>query len=189
MSHVHVSGYDTPDFPDVGEGMCCYGAAMFGPHRCTCWDEVYDLEQQPPDPKYQRWLNAGITLTVRDGMCLDCAYRPNSPERSGDTTYLGGNPGELDDIARGREFMCHEGMRRVLKWVHRKTGDEYPAHPGSYRPPFVPSGELDIPYKADGTPGDVCAGWNARHKALLAADAKELEREEGLVPETSAHDL
>lgn len=175
MSLVHIAHHvEGVEFPEVEDGLCCGGAAMFGPHRCTCWQPIYDREQEPPDPKYQQWLEAGITLTTRERMCGDCAYRPDSPERSGDTSYVGGGPGELDDMARGREFLCHEGMRRLVKWRHRKSGDEIDAHPGTYRPPFVPSGRLNIPYKADGTPGNVCAGWAARRKALQAADAKEL---------------
>lgn len=26
--------------PDAGGGCCCYGAALYGPDRCTCWEAV-----------------------------------------------------------------------------------------------------------------------------------------------------
>lgn len=149
-----------PDLPDTG-GSCCWGVVVYGPQRCTCWEPVYDLEQASPDPEAARWLAAGIEPSTRRRMCGDCAYRPGSPERSGDETYAG-DPEFLEHIAgAGERFWCHQGMRRPVLWRH-PSGIEIPGHPGAYRPPKVGG----VPYKADGTPGDLCAGWAARGRAL-----------------------
>jgi hypothetical protein len=152
------------DLPDAGEGMCCDGAAIYGPHRCTCWTPVFDLEQQP--------LKIGLPLPpVPVRMCEPgpdgedgCAYRPGSPERSGDESYAGGD-GELDRlVATGTPFYCHRGIRRPVAWRH-PSGAEIPGHPGDYDPPV----EGGVPYKADGTPADICAGWLWRRAKVVAA--------------------
>ena len=158
------------DFPDAGEGYCCSGAVFHGPAHCSCWEPVFDLEQQPIDEEKRRWLAAGLTPSTRDGMCGDCAYRPNSPEKTGAPGYAANSPDELDDVARASMFFCHDGMRRPLYWVHKPTGKTHPGSPANYTPPFVDG----IPYRADGTPGLLCAGWSARCRALLAADARDL---------------
>ena len=136
-----------PDFPDAGEGMCCSGAAIYGPHRCTCWEPVYDLEQQP--------LKPGLPLPpIPVKLCGECAYRPGSPESRSEEGYAA-DADLLDElVATGAPFLCHVGIRLPLKWVH-PSGAEIPGHPGGYDPPFLDG----IPYKADGTPADVCAGW------------------------------
>jgi hypothetical protein len=150
-------GGTCPELPDAGEGACCYGA-INGPQACTCWRPVHDTEQAP--------LACG-DLGLRDRMCQDCAYRPRSPERCGEPGYQG-TGGELDEfILTGELFICHQGMRRVAKWVH-PSGAEVPAHPGDYQPPFDAMGR---PYKADGTPGDLCAGWAARRLKYLGRGA------------------
>jgi len=145
-------------FPDAGEGACCYGAIMNGPQACTCWQPVYDLEQQPLRPG---------DLGLRGSMCGDCAFRPGSPERSGDPSYQG--DGEfLDEIViTGELFACHQGVRRVIRWVH-PSGAEISGHGGDYRPPLV-NGR---PFKADGTPADLCAGWAARRLKYMQREAK-----------------
>jgi MoaA/NifB/PqqE/SkfB family radical SAM enzyme len=70
----------------------------------------------------------------------------------------------LDDIiTRGDIFWCHQGIRRVVEYRH-PDGRVYPVPPlaagvdGAYEPPIIDG----RPYKADGTPADVCAGWWAR---------------------------
>lgn len=149
------------DFPDAGDGMCCPGAAVYGPQRCTCWTPVYELEQAPVDQTAMRLLDAGVAPVTRQRMCEDCAYRPNSPEKSGDETYAG-DPEFLEGIAdRGERFWCHAGMRIPVRWRH-PSGMEIPAHPGGYDPPRVGS----VPYRADGSPAELCAGWDARRRAL-----------------------
>lgn len=137
---IHVS--QSGDWPDAGGGTCCYGAPVYGPDRCTCWAAVYDLEQAAPVPAVQE---------TRPTMCDDCAYRPGSPERLGDEDHLLGLP------ARGATFSCHDGMRSVVKWVH-PSGAEVLGSPDAYEPPVVDA----VPYRADGAPALLCAGWAAR---------------------------
>lgn len=151
-----------PDFPDLGGG-CCYGADLYGPERCTCWRPVYDLEQAEPDDLSRRLLAGGVQPVTRTTMCADCAYRPGSPEKAGDPQHRG--DGEfLEHIAgAGERFWCHQGMRRPLLYRH-PSGAEIPGHPAAYAPPIVDG----VPYQADGRPGELCAGWDARRRALAA---------------------
>ena len=150
MCGLHQPG---PDLPDAGGGMCCIGAAVYGPARCTCWEPVYDLDQTEPD------LSA--PQGVQPAMCADCAYRPGSPERTG-SEDVKGNQDELDRlVASGDIFTCHQGIRRPQLWRH-PTGAEIPGSPANYMPPIVNG----APYRADGTPALVCAGWAARRLRL-----------------------
>lgn len=140
--------YEGADFP------CCTGASMGGPRSCTCWTQVYDIEQA--DPKIETTV-----VETRETCCDDCAYRNGSPEREREYTD------ELVDIAGdGSRFFCHKGMRRVVAWRH-PNGRELPAGAGDYAPPVVDG----VAYRADGTPADLCAGWAAHRRALLGADA------------------
>lgn len=149
-----------PDLPDAGEGMCCAGAAINGPHRCTCWRPVYDIEQVDPLPDVPQVRPAG--------MCGDCAYRPGSPERQGDPDHAG-DAELLDDLAAsGTPFWCHDGIRRPARWVHPPTGIEVPGHPADYEPPMVGA----VPFRANGRMAFLCAGWAARGRALAARDAR-----------------
>jgi hypothetical protein len=136
------------ELPDAGGGHCCYGAIMRGPQGCTCWHSVYDLEQQP----LRRGLMPLPPGPVR--MCGDCAFRPGSPERSGTEGYEGDQ--ELLDelVAEGAPFYCHQGVRRTVLMRH-PSGAEAGGHPADYDPPI----ENGFPWKADGTPADICAGW------------------------------
>jgi hypothetical protein len=148
-----------PDLPDAGEGACCMGAAVYGKDRCTCWEPVYDLDQQPLQP-------GGMGLRVK--MCPDCAYRKNSPERRGEDGYEG-DPESLDEmVMTGDMFVCHQGIRKPVKWVH-PSGAEIPGHPAGYSPPLLDG----VPYKADGTPADLCAGWAARRLKHMWREQQE----------------
>ena len=134
--------------PDPVSGACCEGSAFGGPQYCTCWAPVFDLEQQD--------VRRG-ERGQRDALCADCAYRPGSPERSGDERYKG-DAGFLDRIVEtGEPFHCHQGIRRAVRLVH-PSGAEVEVPPGDYQPPVV----AGVPYKADGSPGELCAGWAAR---------------------------
>lgn len=135
------------DLPDAGEGMCCMGAAVWGPHRCTCWEPEYDMDQQELVPGHQG---------LRTEMCEDCAYRPHSPERQGDPKHAGDEEQLMDLVYSGQPFTCHQGIRRPLIWCH-PSGATYPGHAANYDPPMSDG----VPYKADGTPADICAGWAA----------------------------
>lgn len=143
------------DMPEVDGGSCCYGAAMNGPQGCTCWRPVYDLEQQP----LQDGLMPLPPVPVR--LCATCAYRPGSPERTGTGGYEGDQVLLDELVATGSPFFCHQGVRRTLRLRH-PAGVEVDGHPGDYDPPIA----AGFPWKADGTPADVCAGW-----LLLAAKA------------------
>lgn len=141
------------ELPDAGEGACCMGAAVYGPQRCTCWVECFDKRQRKP--------RAG-SPDLRTTQCDDCAYRADSPERRGDATYAG-DPEMLDQIvANGERFYCHQGIRRPLKLRH-PSGVEIDGHPGAYAPPIVDG----VPYRANGSPAAICAGWAARRLRYL----------------------
>lgn len=150
---VHVLGI-SPNVPpalrdDETPGICCAGAAMFGARRCTCWEPVYDLEQQPLEN-----IPENYSPDTRSKCCHDCAYRHGSPEREdGEEEWLHEITGD------GSEFWCHQGVRRVIAFRH-PDGRELPAGDGDYRPPVGPT-DRPIVWRADGTPGERCAGWAA----------------------------
>lgn len=135
------------DLPEVGDGSCCMGAAAA--FRCTCWEPEYDLEQAAIVPG---------APPLRTEMCADCAYRPDSPERTGDDRYKGSDEGELDEIVESGRFYCHGGMRKIVAWVHPPTGTRVLVETDAYEPP-VNDG---VAYQANGEPAALCAGWAAR---------------------------
>jgi hypothetical protein len=143
--------------PDPSGGTCCTGCVVKGPQYCTCWEVAFDLEQQPERPGEPG---------RRAALCHDCAYRPGSPERQGDERF-NGDEEFLDRIAAaGEEFWCHQGIRQAARLVH-PSGAEVSLPGGDYRPPIA----RGVPYKADGSPGDLCAGWAARRRAHLKRGA------------------
>jgi hypothetical protein len=139
------------DWPETETtGWCCEGSVYRGASGCMCWEPEYDREQADV-------LALDTVTTGRTTMCGDCAYRPGSPERSGDP-QAGATQEDLDTlVAAGDPFWCHDGMRLPVLWRH-PSGATVPGSPLDYRPPIVDG----RPYKADGTPGDLCAGWLAR---------------------------
>lgn len=157
---IHMSTPTIPDalMPEAWKdddvyGYCCMGAAMRGAIYCTCWEEVYDLEQSEPVE-----LVSQDQCVVRTSSCSDCAYRSDSPERS-DGGYVEENLLALPDS--GSVFWCHTGMRRLVAFVHPDgrridVPDKVEFH--SYDPLRI----NNVPYKADGTPGEICGGWAAR---------------------------
>lgn len=164
---------------DAGRGMalvvagypwqCCDGARDKGPTECSCWTPVYNKEQTDPPPETIVGLILGdITPDVRDRMCGDCAYRPGSPEQTGSSMACDAT--QLEQLAAdGTRFWCHDGMRKPVAWRHPKGMriTVVSEADGDYQPPIVEG----IPYRADGRPGLLCAGWNARHRALTAKRA------------------
>ncbi|CRK59040.1 hypothetical protein [Alloactinosynnema sp. L-07] len=145
---------------------CCAGAVHRSRAGCTCWLPVYDVDQVDPDQDAIDLLGAGIHPNTRKQMCGDCAYRPGSPERAGHDDYAG-DAAMLEDLASGgQRFWCHQGMRRPTAWRH-PSGATIPTADGdgNYQPPAVDG----IPYRADGSPAELCAGWAARHRALSAS--------------------
>ncbi len=160
----YIKGPTTPDHVvTVLAGLtdCCDGCRKHGPVGCTCWRPVFDLEQTTPSfPQH-----GPVDPAVRDSMCHDCAYRPGSPEKSGHPDYKG-DAAELDRLARVDRFWCHQGMRRPLYWEH-PAGVRVEGSPADYDPPI----DGFVPYKADGTPAELCSGWDARRRALTGKRA------------------
>ena len=79
----------------------------------------------------------------------------------------GKQTGLLDElVATGAPFFCHQGIRKPIAWRHPPSGTEIPGHPGGYDPPIRDG----VPYKADGSPAFICAGWLLRR-------AKETQRQ------------
>jgi hypothetical protein len=166
---------------DAGRGLaltlshawkCCPAARAEGMTSCTCWQPVYDVDQVTPSLETVCALALGQTeLRVRDGMCGDCAYRPDSPEKTGSPDFQG-SPAELDRRARESRFFCHDGFRQPIAWRHPYGLRIATPLCGDYQPPFYDG----IPYQADGQPGLLCAGWSARRKALLARAERDTAR-------------
>lgn len=157
----HGGVYGPIVMPDPVNGACCDGSAVKGPQYCTCWEPAFDAEQQP--------VSKGEP-GKRTAPCSDCAYRIGSPERQGDERY-NGDAEFLDRIVvTGERFFCHAGIRQAVKLVHPSGAevDLLALAPGDYRPPV----ENGVPYKADGTPGDLCAGWAARRARYLGREAE-----------------
>jgi hypothetical protein len=149
------------ELPDAGEGMCCMGAAVYGPHRCSCWMNVYDLEQQP--------LAVDDRFGVRSEPCGDCAYRAGSPEKRGEE-FVVGDQDTLDElVATETPFWCHQGIRRVVALLHEPTGVRHSV-PDDFAVAYSPPIRGNRPYKADGTPADLCAGWAARVAARRSTE-------------------
>lgn len=142
-------------WPDVGnhEIPCCTATAVMGHAWCTCWEPLYDAEQAP--------ARTDLPAGMQPAMCTDCAYRPKSPERTGDPDADDGAKHDAEDlqhfVVTGSAFWCHQGMRRPRVWRHPTTGAVVLGSPHDYKPLTVDR----IPYQADGTPGLLCAGWVA----------------------------
>ncbi len=106
-------------------------------------------------------------MQPRAAPCHDCAFRPGSPERSGDERYAHSGEGELAGIAAGRNpFVCHQGMRRVLRWRHPSGAVHEEPTPDRYDPPETRYAAMPVVWKADGTPADLCAGHCAARRAM-----------------------
>lgn len=146
-------------FPVVDDGMCCYQAAENGPDYCTCWRELYTLEQAP----IRRDLIPQSMTPL--AMCGDCAYRPGSPEKANDE-HVRADADQLEQcVTSGEPFWCHTGMRRVIGYRHEPTGQEILIDdPAAFRPAMDAN---NVPYQADGTPAHPCSGWLLRRAKHL----------------------
>lgn len=147
---LYAQAHPDEDDPAVPDELrwCCYGTASRGLDGCTCWEPVWNVEQQVPSLPVTR-----DQLAARDRLCGDCAFRKDSPERATDyeeETLLG-------LAERGQPFWCHDGMRRPVEWRH-PHGVTIPGDPADWQPPIVQG----VPFRVDGTPGLLCAGWAAR---------------------------
>lgn len=138
--------------PELESDGCCIGAAMGGLGRCTCWVPVFDAEQAP--------ALVDVDREYQPSMCADCAYRPDSPERASEYE----EEVLLDLPADGSVFHCHQGIRRPTRYRH-PDGHEVLADSSDYQPltdPRMPG----VPYRADGRPALICAGWTAHKRAM-----------------------
>lgn len=138
---------------------CCWGAILKGHEGCTCWLPEYEVDQQEPQP-----ITSPEDLQARPRMCGDCAFKPGSPERANEFTA----EALMELPAKADPFWCHDGMRRPVRWRH-PDGRVVPGSPDDWHPAFVGR----IPYRADGRPALLCAGW-----ASLAAKARKEGRSE-----------
>lgn len=137
---------------------CCEGTALTSdPRDCQCWEPEYDVDQQRPRP-----LAGGASHDVAVEKCDDCAFRPESPERRDEWISE-----ELyASVPKGRTFWCHQGMRRPAQWRH-PDGRVIDGVDADWQPPILDG----VPYRADGSPGLICAGWSALRAAHLARTA------------------
>ncbi len=156
MNHLCVDGPTAPidlllrTLEAITGGYCCMGAAENGFDRCTCWEPIYDKHQDDV-------LENPPWIIERTTMCDDCAFRPDSPERQGDERYNHAGDDELREL---EHFWCHQGMRKPVAYRH-PYGITLDADHDAYDPPQrIINGER-VPFKADGTPGDRCAGFAA----------------------------
>lgn len=157
-----MSHEPTVDFPDVTDGVpCCMAYAVGGPGKCTCWRPIHEpTTQAPPAP------TGGVEFMPRG--CGDCAYRADSPERTGEPGVHGDADTLADLVDAGQPFWCHDGMRQVVAY-HHPSGHVLPIARDRAWDPEV---HAATPYRADGRPGAVCAGWAARRGALLASEPR-----------------
>lgn len=130
-----------------------------GPLTADDLTPIYDLPQAEPRPDE--------VPGVMEAMCGDCAFRPGSPERTDDPTVSVGSEQLEQLVTGGTPFWCHNGMRRrVGSSVDLGDGRTVSVHeddPSAFDPPMLTGSPLGpIPYKADGSPADLCAGWTAR---------------------------
>lgn len=127
---------------------CCWGDVNGGPDSCNCWVPVFDVDQAEPVMPA-----SPADFEVQRRVCGDCAYRKDSPERADSYT----EETLLALPAEGQAFYCHEGMRRPVLWKH-PDGRMVAGSPDDWQPPTV----RGVPFRIDGRPGLLCAGWAAR---------------------------
>lgn len=156
---LYANAHPDDNDPAVPDALrwCCYGTASGDLSDCTCWQPVWNVEQQPPVLPVAR-----EQLVPRARGCSDCAFRKDSPERQDEWQ----EETLLSLAERGQPFWCHDGMRRPLQWRH-PHGITVDGDPADWQPPIVHS----IPFRADGTPGLLCAGWAARAARALTTGA------------------
>jgi hypothetical protein len=82
-----ISPTEDVEWPDTGlDSPCCMGSALDGPGSCTCWEPVYNLDQQPIDQEAARMLDAEPRPVARKLMCADC-----DAEQDGTSSRRAGN--------------------------------------------------------------------------------------------------
>jgi len=161
----NIAAHTAQEWPDTPSlSGCCYGAAVYGPGRCTCWVPVLEYAQEP-----MRATDPTPTMPAR---CSDCAFRRDSPERSGHE-QAGADEDDLDElVASGRPFYCHDGMQRPAGWVHPPSLTVIGPRPGdelAWQATYADGPHGRRPHRADGRPAALCAGWASRRAAHLRA--------------------
>jgi hypothetical protein len=134
--------------------LCCMAAATTGGEHCTCWQPVLAARDDGGLQLVveQAEIQAGPSCARRSA-CDDCAYRNGSPER----LEAGG---DLPDYGTRDPFYCHDGMPLVVAWLHPSGAlrrDRIEAGKADYHPRI----RSTTPYRTDGRPGVLCAGWAA----------------------------
>lgn len=158
------TGWLPEGIPDLSSDAdpCCAGRAIDGPRGCQCWIEVFS----PPAQAEPRPGLPPVPDPLRP--CSTCAYNRDSPEKRSEPGYQAG-PDDLERLAAtGIPFYCHAGMRYLIGYVHPPSGRSWSPPLGDFRPPTV----AGVPYRADGSPGFVCAGWLLR-RAVLTRQREE----------------
>lgn len=134
------------------EGLiCCDASANTGGDQCTCWEPVLALQDPIRLLHEQERIQEGPPCPRRTA-CDDCAYRAGSPEREA-------VDGSIPDYTARDRFYCHDGMPLAVAYVH-PSGAMHRLdleQPVDYQPRI----RGDRPFRVDGRPGLLCAGWAA----------------------------
>ena len=143
------------DAPPPPEGVygCCWESVNTGGDRCSCWTPVLDVEPSAE-------LQEGPTGARRKA-CHDCAYRAGSPERA----ELGGLP----EYGRHQPFLCHQGVGRIIAWIH-PSGARVDVDPAL--DDYAPTQRGDRAWRSDGSPAELCAGWAAVNRIRATTPSK-----------------
>jgi len=147
----------------ASDGACCPGVAT-SVLDCTCWEQVYDVDQVPLVD-----LPGTVIPEVMPRGCHDCAYRADSPERSGAPEVSGDAKFLQRIVEAGEPFWCHDGMRQVIALTHPTGARIELPREVAYAPPIRNA----VPHRANGQPGALCAGWSARRLRHVLANAQE----------------
>jgi len=161
MSLLHVmAARDWPDTGEAGYG-CCYGTALHGSDRCTCWVPVYEEPQLPP--------RTDEPSSCMPRMCGSCAFRPGSPERTGSEKAASDWDDLLGLVHAGKPFWCHDGLRTPVAYLHPPSMTWLVVEDTMHfdAPQVRDDHGVLTPYRADGRPGDLCAGWTAMRLAEM----------------------
>lgn len=135
---------------------CCMGATV-DLADCTCWVPIFATEQAAPRPPA-----SADDLQVGPKMCGDCAFRKGSPERSSEWE----EEALFGLAASGTPFWCHAGMRKPIRWEH-PAGLTVDGDPDDWMPPMLHG----VPYRNDGQPALLCAGWMGHSIKTARVDA------------------
>lgn len=137
---------------------CCYGSASNGPTHCECWVAEYSDDRQKPK---------GGDMQLRVTQCQDCAYRHDSAEWNDPVERAKLIAHALGDGV----FSCHQGTPYVVRWRHPEgmvieAERDAAGNINTYEPLIIGS----TPFKANGEPADLCAGYATRRLQYMGKD-------------------